>query len=1280
MTKDLNFSLTLSVDKKDGESNLQAFNRTFKAAMQDIGKSAEDIDAFSGLVADLVQGKRSVEELDAETRQLYNTYKEGAQLAADKDILGLRAHADIQQEIDATRAAYERLKTSGTLSQQELAQAALVTENRIRDLKKQTNGWVESLEGAKGSLAALAGSAAGVSLLVGQAIDFESAMADVRKVVDATDQQFDDLNGRIKQMSTELPIAAEGLAQIAAAGGQLGVPIDQLDQFVELAAKVSVAFNLTAQQAGEAIAKLSNIFNIPIQNVEQLGDAINVLGNTTAAREADILDVLTRIGGTASQFKLTAEQSAALAATMIEMGATSEVAGTGINALLSKLQTANVQGADFQAALEGIGLSATQLADNIRDNPQQALTEFLRTLSQLDDQSRAETLTRLFGQEYQDDISRLLNGLDKYQASLNRITDAGNTAGAMQKEFAARMQTTEAQIQLMQNGLNEIAINLGSIFLPAIRQAAIGIGSVSNAIAGFVEANPAIAAIATSLGTVAVSAGALRLLFLSLGVVGSKAFGNIRNEVQLTRLSLTEMSASVGKVGAAVRVVGGLFAAWSIGKDIGTQLSEQFEVVRLAGVRLAQGFTILMEAARAAIDALMHPGSLGEVWDEFNANLKQINQTYAEMYEYVDSGQDVIDKNTQALDDMGSAADNAGQKLRDAFSQIDLTSTAGVLEFTKQLDTAAGKASVLNEELQKWISSANSSDLSNFQQGLSQAFEQGKLSAEDLNNYNNQVLQASFNALGLTAETALGKISPAALEAIRSVGLIEQTLDSLSITGAQRMQALEQAITAAIGKADSTTAVDALSAKIYDLGDAGQLSAAQIKRLNDAINAQTETIHQATPGIQSIEEAMSRLGLTSSAELQKSADAAKAVVDQLKEMKAPVEDQKAAFVAYAQKAVEANNGVVSAELDAQAAVAGVRDQVQQLASAHQNTGQAAQQAAQQTTVASHAAATAATEAAAAVQQSGGDLKNFTAAIAEYVISVRDEMAQLSDAALNMFNGLTGGPVTQYASEVDQIRQSLAAAHEELGKIASDNLKTFDATGITGYANAINAAQQQTLIAYNEQQLKLAQLNAAIDDGSVSGEQLVRRGEAALRTFTLLDEQQLSGLRSAIAAARSEMEQLADSAESTLVSLQNQLDQLKGNTETVQQRNYEQKRQELQQQIEDAQAAGNQEAVADLRAALKVLNQIRAEQKAQNQADSSSSTTTTNSNTTKTSSSGGNNVSGNQESLGTGSRDRSSEQRAINIHLNNKTATVYASNNDANSLVSILKEASVNAAR
>lgn len=345
--------------------------------MRDAGKSAEEIQAFHKLALDIEAGRVAMESLDADMRELMGTYRRLSQVAADKDLLGLKSFQDIQHEIDGTRAAYERLKQSGQLTQAELAQAALKTEDRIRELKAQTNGWAESIAHAKGAFASMAASGAGLVAAAGQAIQFESAMADVAKVVDGTEEQIAALGSRIKQLATEIPLSADAIAEIAAAGGQLGIPMEKLEAFIELASKMSVAFNMTADEAGQAVAKLSNVFQLPLEKVTALGDAINTLGNTTAAKERDIVDVLTRIGGTAAQFGISAEQAAALASTMLSLGMSSEVAGTSINALLAKLQTANVQGKDFKDALALMGQSAEKLAADIRANPQQALSEFL---------------------------------------------------------------------------------------------------------------------------------------------------------------------------------------------------------------------------------------------------------------------------------------------------------------------------------------------------------------------------------------------------------------------------------------------------------------------------------------------------------------------------------------------------------------------------------------------------------------------------------------------------------------------------------------------------------------------------------------------------------------------------------------------------------------------------------------------------------------------------------------------------------------------------------------
>lgn len=1130
------------------------------------------------------------------------TQKKLSKEEIDRQLLGLKAHAEIEQEIEATQQAYERLKKSGKLTQAELAQAALKTEERIRELKHQTNGWSESLQNAKGSMTALAGSVAGLAVMSGYAIDFESAMADVRKVVDGTDDQFEQLTGRIKEMSGELPITAEGLAKIAAAGGQLGVPIDKLDQFVELAAKMSVAFDLSVEQAGDAVAKLSNIFNIPIENVEALGDAINTLGNTTAAREADILDVLTRIGGTASQFKLTADQAAALAATMIEMGAKSEVAGTGINALLSKLQTANVQGPEFKGALEGIGLSAKQLADDIRGNPQQALTEFLRTLSKLDDQSRAETLTRLFGQEYQDDIARLLNGLDKYDASLARVTNTGNTAGAMQREFAARMETTEAQIQLMQNGLQEIAINLGTIFLPIIRASAEGIGDVSRALADFVEANPSIAAIATSLGTVAVTAGALRLVFLSLRIIGVKAFGDIGKEVSLSKLSIKELTAQVGLLGGAIRTIGGLWSAWEIGRDIGDQLAENFVWARKLGVELAAAFSQLAAAATLAWDVISNPSDASDAWARFNSELDNIQVVYGQIYAEVEAGIDVQKKAADAAVNTGSALKDAGdkgaeaaQKIRDEFAKINLASTSGVHDFIKLIDDASDKTGILTDSLKKWISEANAADLSKFAYGVQSAYAQQKISAEQLAEYNNEILQKSFNDLGLSAEAALGKVGPAAQEAITQLDNIAVTLNSMGVTGQQRMAALEVAIRAALGQADSAAALQEISERIAQMGSNSEISAAQIARLTRILDTQANALNQIKPGIQSVEDGMRQLGLTSQEELKKAAASARMVVEQLQAMGAPVADQKSAFMNYAQAAIAANEGIISTELRLQAIRLGLTDELQQLVGDQEQLGDAGEQAGDKTEKGAKKAAEATRDVGAAAKDSERDVQAVGASLAAWFQSVRDEVAALSEQARAAFDSKLGINTAGPVSELDALKQSIAAAREELGKVSIDNLQVFDPTGVNRFKNSVIEAKNETLIAFQEQKIKALDYINALESGKGVNQAFINQAKNAQQWMNLLGEEDLSQLQSALDSANQKLESMRAAAKSVVDGLQDELDQLNGNQEAIAERQYKNKKEEYEAKLKEARAWNDQQTIQYYTKALQLLDQVRSDE-------------------------------------------------------------------------------------
>src|SRR5690554_2853574 len=129
------------------------------------------------------------------------------------------------------------------------------------------------------------------------AMAFESQMADVKKVVDFdTPEQFAQMNRDVRQLSTQLPMAADGIAQIIAAGGAAKIPREELLGFAEDAVKMGVAFDLTAEQAGEMMANWRSAFRMNQQQVTQLADQINYLGNTAGAQAGDISGIVTKIG------------------------------------------------------------------------------------------------------------------------------------------------------------------------------------------------------------------------------------------------------------------------------------------------------------------------------------------------------------------------------------------------------------------------------------------------------------------------------------------------------------------------------------------------------------------------------------------------------------------------------------------------------------------------------------------------------------------------------------------------------------------------------------------------------------------------------------------------------------------------------------------------------------------------------------------------------------------------------------------------------------------------
>ena len=357
--------------------------------------------------------------------------------------------------------------------------------------QSKLNGLQEGMRSHGANALQYAGMAYSVAQVADAAVKFESGMADVRKVVDFdSPEQFKQMGKDILDLSTRIPMAAEGLAQIVAAGGQSGIARDELLGFAESAAKMGVAFDITAEQAGDMMAKWRTAFKMGQSDVVKLADKINFLGNTTAASAPLISDVVTRIGPLGSVGGVASGEIAALGASLVGSGVTSEIAATGIKNLILALVSGESATKSQNEAFAALGLNAVYMAKYMQKDARGAILSVLEAVQRLDKEQQASVMAELFGKESISAIAPLLSNLDALKTNFDAVSDASKYAGSMEKEFQTRAETTANAMELMNNSIYRTKVAIGQGLLPAIAPVASVVADAATAVGNFATEYP----------------------------------------------------------------------------------------------------------------------------------------------------------------------------------------------------------------------------------------------------------------------------------------------------------------------------------------------------------------------------------------------------------------------------------------------------------------------------------------------------------------------------------------------------------------------------------------------------------------------------------------------------------------------------------------------------------------------------------------------------------------------------------------------------------------------
>lgn len=535
---------------KESQSAMVGALRVARREHAQLMKEFAKNDAVPGLANKLYLAKQALDKLEGGYNKAVNSsrrLREEAKQAAKNIDLAKKSKDGYS---DALKRVTTELKDAGigtkNLSDRQeklkasIALATMVAEKHGKTMQRlsaaqatydKSMAMRNSIAGA-GVAGVGAGAALGVPIVkaVKDFMSFEDAMLGVARQVDGAR----DANGKltatyyemgesIKAMAERIPLATTQIAAIVESGARMGIQgKENLLAFAEATAVMTTAFDLPADQIGESIGKLSNLYNVPIKDIKQLGDAINYLDDNAQSKGGDIINVMQRIAGTAAMVKMSYKDAAALGSTFLSLGSTPEIAATASNAMIRELSIATMQTKRFKEGLGMLKMDAKSIQFGMNKDATGTIIKVLEAIKSLPEEKQLEAATRLFGKEYGDDAAKLAEKLDEYRRQL-KLVNAEKSKGSMDREAAARNEVLSARLEMAKNAVFNLSSELGSSLKPALTDILEVTASVIRGIRDWVKEHPQLTGV---LMKTAAALAAILVVFGSLAIGFAAFYGS----------------------------------------------------------------------------------------------------------------------------------------------------------------------------------------------------------------------------------------------------------------------------------------------------------------------------------------------------------------------------------------------------------------------------------------------------------------------------------------------------------------------------------------------------------------------------------------------------------------------------------------------------------------------------------------------------------------------------------------------------------------------------------
>lgn len=236
--------------------------------------------------------------------------------------------------------------------------------------------------------------------------------------------------------------------------------------------------------------------------------------NNFSTTEADILNMASRLSDLGILANFNETQVLAWATAMSSAGIEAEMGGTAMKKMVTEIERATLSGGDSLEQFAKIaGTTSSEFKKAFGEDASKATLMFLEGLNKIKQQggSISQVLDDMDIKEVRlrETIIKLASTHEEVANALGMSASAWEENSALVDEASLRYGTTESQLKIMRNQIQNATLDIGNALLPVIRDLVEWVANIAN---WFANLDPHLKEFITKTGLIALGIGAVLVI------------------------------------------------------------------------------------------------------------------------------------------------------------------------------------------------------------------------------------------------------------------------------------------------------------------------------------------------------------------------------------------------------------------------------------------------------------------------------------------------------------------------------------------------------------------------------------------------------------------------------------------------------------------------------------------------------------------------------------------------------------------------------------------------